>query len=57
MIKHKEHCLSRYFLFILSNCRINFMISGRNWFINLPSIIDSFCLLLSHHQWVSILQK
>ena len=35
-IEHNRHFLSTYFLLILSYCRIDFIIFGRNWLINLP---------------------
>ena len=41
MIEHNSYFLSTYFLLILSNCRIDIMICGRNWLINLPSFVVS----------------
>ena len=36
LIEHYWHFLSTYFLLILSSCRIDLLIFGRNWLINLP---------------------
>ena len=35
MIEHNRYFLCTYFLLILSNCRIDLMIFGGNWLINI----------------------
>ena len=60
LIKQYRHFCLHIFVFILSSCCINVIMSSQNWLINLPWLIGSggtFSLVLGHHQWVCILQK
>ena len=39
LIEYKRHFCLHIFLLILSNCRIDLMMFGGNWLINLPSLV------------------
>ena len=49
LIKQYWYFCQHIFVFILSNCRINFMISSGNWLINLPQLIGSLILSVRHY--------